>query len=436
MTPASSVSGLPFEDPAPVGVRLEPEGLIFFKAVSLEIQPASIQEGLEWVGFGSDTGGQDFHLQPSVKQDGMLHLSLAHFSDYGMAQARKEEVRRLVIHIRHPLLKTMLWIRSQQLVDLVDDPTAQLDAITQALGQWFDNSILVRIQNAAVFDDRLDAAVGEFLSWKNWVEDLDLVLDFNGKLKDNLEDKLIKGLDALAVAFKNAFEKSSERCTSNKDPEEGFRMYRYGLVATYLQLWGRSGLDQNEAKNLLTACFKFDYLFRSKVVIQTDKGTKTSQVMARIPLKIDESGDLDYTGGILTEKGPLTFEINTLSNIPDFCELKSKPGEMSVSVIFKLNYSQNNPWSISVIHVMMLFTNRPEESITCTTQGQTISSLLLTWRPMFQAANKAFFEGGFMKLDLPIVKKGEIFAEQELFGPIEGVPDSDESSTYQIIHTP
>ncbi len=436
MVPATSITGLPFEDSAPAGVHLEPDGLIFFKAVTLKIQPATVQEGLIWVGFGTETDGQDFHLQPAVTQDNTLHILIAHFSDYGLARARKEEVGRLR-DIYTPSDAQNYFVNQYGTIShLVDDPEARVEALTKALRDWYNYSVLVRINNAAVFDDRLDAAVGEFLAWSDMIETLDLFFS-NGKLKENLRDEIEEGQDALATAFKNAFKKASDRCTSNNDPDEAFRMRRYGLAAEHMQLWGRSGLDESEARDMLKACFKFDFLFRSKVVVETDNGTKISQVMARIPLDVDKHSVFSSTGGSLIDVGDLIFEINTLSNLPDFCQLNGTPGKMAVLFIYNLNYSKNLPWTISDVKVKMFFRVRPEESITCTTPGGTISNLLLIWRPFFQQANQGFFGTDMaMTIGLPKVKKGEIYAEMELYGQIADVPNSDERSTYQLIHTP
>lgn len=436
MTPADSISGFPSDEATITGVKLEPEGLIFFKPASIEIIPAETVEGMEMVGFGTAPDGEDFYLQPSFDAGDGLILPLLHFSGHGMVQARKDEMARIQELYTPTTAQNNAVDQLGTIISLVDDPQAQLDAITQIMRQWFDHSISVRIRNAAIFDDELDTAVGEFIVWKNMIEDLDLTLGFDGALKENLRDEFYQGLDELATTFKDAFQKASERCISDKEPEEAFKMYRYGLTATYLQLWGRSGLDKDEASDLVEACFQFEFVFRSKTEGSLNGDGKVSQVTSRIPLEIDDMGDLDFTGGLLSEKGDLTFEVNTLENKPDNCEMGSNPGEMSVSVIFKLNYSMYNAWSISEVKILMLFVEDPVELVTCAVQGIDSSTPVLFWRPAFQVVNTGFFNGPFMEMDLPIVNEGEVFAEMELYGPIPDIPNGEETSTYQIIHNP
>jgi len=436
MTPADAISGFPSDEATISGVMLEPEGLIFFKPASLEINPVETIKEMEMVGFGTATAGEDFYLQPAVNDGDRLILPLLHFSGHGMVQARKDEMARIQELYTPTTAQNNATDQLGTIISLVDDPKAQLDAMTEIMRQWFDNSISVRIRNAAVFDDRLDTAVGEFIAWKTMIEDLDLTFGFDGALKESLRDEFYQGLDELAATFKSAFQKASESCTTNRDPEEAFKMYRYGLTATYLQLWGRSGLDKDEASDMVEACFKFEFVFRSKTEGSLNDDAKVSQVTARIPLEIDEMGDLDYTGGLLSEKGDLTFEVNTLAKLPNNCKMGSKPGEMAISVVFKLNYSLYSAWSISEVKILMLFIEDPQELVTCTVQGIDSSTPVLFWRPAFQVVNNGFFDGPFMEMVLPIVNEGDVFAEMELYGPIPDIPNGEEVSTYQIIHNP
>jgi len=436
MTPADAISGFPSDEATISGVMLEPEGLIFFKPASLEINPVETIKEMEMVGFGTATAGEDFYLQPAVNDGDRLILPLLHFSGHGMVQARKDEMARIQELYTPTTAQNNATDQLGTIISLVDDPKAQLDAMTEIMRQWFDNTISVRIRNAAVFDDRLDAAVGEFIAWKTMIEDLDLTFGFDGALKESLRDEFYQGLDELAATFKSAFQKASESCTTNRDPEEAFKMYRYGLTATYLQLWGRSGLDKDEASDMVEACFKFEFVFRSKTEGSLNDDAKVSQVTARIPLEIDEMGDLDYTGGLLSEKGDLTFEVNTLAKLPNNCKMGSKPGEMAISVVFKLNYSLYSAWSISEVKILMLFIEDPQELVTCTVQGIDSSTPVLFWRPAFQVVNNGFFDGPFMEMVLPIVNEGDVFAEMELYGPILDIPNGEEVSTYQIIHNP
>ena len=436
MIPLSSIDGLPVESGQAVGVRLEPTGMVFFSPATLTIQQSEPGDGTVPLGFGTMSEGEDFHLQLSQSDENESRLFLFHFSNYGVMRARQEEIGRLNELYSPSTAQNYAIDQSMVIIDLVDDPEAQLDAYERIMKQWFDSSLRTRIGNAAVFVDRLESAVGEFLAWKNMIETIDIGFGFEGQLSERLSSEMEEALDGLAAAFISAFERSFNRCLQDNDPEEAFRMYRYGLTASYLELWGRAGLNESDAKGKLESCFSFEFVFRSKVEGSADGTEKVSQVLAEIPLDIDNANDLDITGGLLTNSGSLDFEINTLSPKPSYCDTSGNSGRMGVSINAKLNYSLYQPWIIEEIKAILIFTERPEEIVTCTVQGVTQSTPVLWWRPLFQVVNQPFFDGPIMEISLPIVKRGETFAEIELYGEIPEIPSGFERTKYELLHKP
>jgi len=436
MIPISSIDGLPVESGQGVGVRLEPTGMVFFSPATLTIEQSEPDDGTVPLGFGTMSEGDDFHLQLSQSEGNESRLFLFHFSNYGVMRARQEEIGRLNDLYSPSTAQNYAIDQTMVIIELVDDPEAQLDAYERILRQWYNNSLITRIENAAVFDDRLEAAVGEYLAWQNMIETFDLVFAFEGQLAERLTSEIEEALDGLAAAFNTAIDRAYTRCLQDSEPEEAFRMHRYGLTASYLELWGRAGLDESEAKRKLQSCFSFEFVLRSKVEGSADGREKVSQVLARIPLKYDNVTDFDTGGAIIVNKGSLDFEINTISPMHPNCQLSGKSGQMGVSLIVKLNYSLYQPWSIEEIKALIIFTERPEETITCTVQGVTQSSPILWWRPLFQVVNEPFFDGPFMEISLPIESRGDTFAEIELYGPIPQIPNGQERSKYELLHKP
>jgi len=436
MIPLSSIEGLPVESGQGVGVRLEPTGMVFFKPATLTIEQSGADDGTIPLGFGTMSEGEDFHLQLAQSDGNESRLFLLHFSNYGVMRARQEEIGRLNELYSPSTAQNYAVDQTMVIIKLVDDPEAQLDAYEKILRQWFNNSLITRIQNAAVFDDRLEAAVGEYLAWENMIEMFDLVYEFEGQLAERLSSEIEEALDGLAAAFITAFDRAYSRCLQDNEPEEAFRMHRYGLTASHLELWGRAGLDEAETKRKLQSCFSFEFVLRSKVEGGADGGEKVSQVLARIPLKYDNVTDFDIGGAIIVNEGSLDFEINTISPMHPNCHLSGKSGQVGVSLIAKLNYSLYQPWSIKEVKTFLIFSERPEEIITCTVQGITTSTPILWWRPLFQVVNEPFFDGPFMEISLPIENRGDTFAEIELYGPIPQIPNGQERTKYELLHKP
>lgn len=436
ITPISSIDGLPVENDQAVAVNLEPEGLVFFKPVVLRIILPSLHDEDLTVGFGSRGGGEDFHLQASTENGNEIQLHLFHFSNYGLIRATEEEIRRLDTLYTPSNAQNYAIEQWMVVANLVNDSAARLDAFEKIMKQWFYSSLLTRIQNAAIFDDRLDAALGEYLAWKNLLETYDYAL-FEGELGLRLAAEMDQALDLLATAIANIFENAFTRCIQGNEPEQAIRMQRYGLTASYLELWGRSGLDRDSSIDKLTSCFKFEFVFRSKIEVSTSDGRKVSQVKATIPIHIDAAEDMNFWGGVLTNNDDLTFEINTLDPLAPGCELISKSGRLGVGIIYNLNLNLSQPWKLIEIKALLLIPVIPEEIIKCQIQGQLIESPVRFWRPMFQMVNQPFFIGdGWWEIVLPVVHKGELYAEEELYGEIPGIPNSMERSTYQLLHKP
>jgi len=433
ITTISSIDGLPVENDQAVAVNLEPEGLVFFKPVVLRIMlPALFDEDLT-VGFGSRGGGEDFHLQASTENGNEIQLFLFHFSTYGVMGARKEEIRRLD-RLYTPSNAQNYAIEQFSIVyKLVNDPAARLDAFEKIMKQWFYSSLLTRIQNAAIFDDRLDAAIGEFLAWKNLLETYDYAL-FDGELELRMAAEMEQALDLLATAIANTFEKAFTRCIQNNEPEQAIRMHRYGLTATYLALWDRSGFDEDSAAEKLKSCFKFDFVFISNIEVSTSDGRKVSQVYATIPIEIDTAEGITFWGGILTNTGDLTLEINTLDPLAPGCELLSKSGTLAVGIIYNLNLNLHQPWKLIEIKAKLNTPVFPEEIIKCQQLNETPVRF---WRPMFQMANQPFFTGdGWWEINLYVKQIYNLYAFEGLYGEIPGLPNSMENSSYQLFHKP
>jgi hypothetical protein len=436
MTPAESVAGVPFEAGALAAVRLEPEGLVFYRSATLRIVLPNGVPLEDVAAFATFTGGADFHLTPDHLEAGEVIVPISHFSDYGVTTPHNEEIARINQNYNPTAAEAIAkndFGTANRLID--DDVAALLDASEKILKDWFNHSVVVRLQNAASNDDWIDQAVGEYLSWSAMINDLAIIYgagDFAGRFAQEHD----LALDALAAALKAAFDRAHLRCVRDNNPVEALRMFRWGLVASYLNVWGRSGLDQAAAKEQLFACFSFDFKFRSVVEGQVDDDSFTSQVAATIPLELRKS--FDYYDSSIAGTGPLPFELHTSTGVHPSCTLMEKAGSMLVYILLDLNLNSDSP-QVESVELWLSFQTWPEEIVRCTVSGQTTDTVILKWRPFFMTANQSFFDlsTGIMKIRLDIVKRPEVFAEFSLSGPI-AIPDGTftENSTYELIHNP
>lgn len=108
MTPIANIDGEVISEIFQAGVKLEPEGLHFLELVSVEIISNDIEEGA--VGFTTQSGGENFHLIPSISSVGTLTITTTHFTEFGVSQEMIEDVEGLSkligeIKLEHELAK-------------------------------------------------------------------------------------------------------------------------------------------------------------------------------------------------------------------------------------------------------------------------------------------------------------------------------------------
>lgn len=435
ITPAESVEGVPFEAGALAAVHLEPEGLIFYRPVELFIKLPGDVSLDEIVSFGTFAGGKDFYLHPGSKEAGEVRLLISHFTNYGLTAARQAEINYIKLSYTPSQSDAYAKDQAVLIVDQVDDPAAQLDAYEKIARQWFNNSVLTRLKNAAVVESRINSAIGEYLAWFQFVEMMGLLTeDGTGVLIQRLDPEINLALDAIAAALKNAFQKAHQRCVQENKPEEALEMVRWGMVASYLKVWGRAGFDQKDAQAKVAACFSFDFVFRSTIDGKIGLQSFISQVFARIPLKITLLST--PVVAFIQNKGDLVFELNSLTPGTPECASTSKSGEMLITIKVDLNFNYLFR-TVDSLDLNINIINPPEESLRCNVSGFITNQPFPRWWPGYSIANERFLDkvGGSFDYHLPIIREGEVFARLELHGLIKDLSE-EEASTYELVHTP
>ena len=433
MTAISSLDGLPFEHQGVIAINLQPEGLIFFKMSTLRILPLSLSAEGEILGFGTEGNGADFHLQPSVEGSNEVILPIFHFSNYGITQATKEVLQHIKSIYTPSTAAYYAWDQITSIDKLVSDDAAKLEAFEKILIQWLYSSILTRIENAAVFEDRLDYAVGEYRQWNDFIDFADYVIGLDGRVRERLVGEIEIARDAMASTLFQLLERNYDRCVANKDPQAAIRMYRYGLTATALDLWGRSRLDNDAMNAKVQNCFNFEFDFRSEVEGSQGDLFIVSHVVSRIPLKIT---NFSLSGASIRNQGEITFDTYEITPLPPNCEKATAPGKLDVEIRFNLNYSLAKAWEIeNTVIAILEFRENPTEFCIYPEFDYPYQ----WWALLFYGVNYEFFDSFSDLLIIDLIVQGEvqgIFAETILYGEVPGIPRGKEESRFSLVHVP
>jgi hypothetical protein len=433
MTAIANLDGLPFEHQGTIAINLQPEGLIFFKMGTLRILPRSLSVDGDMLGFGTEGNGADFHLQPSVEDGNEVKLPIFHFSNYGITQATSEVIQHINNVYSPSTASKYAWDQMTSINKLVSDDDAKLEAFGKILIQWLYGSVLTRIENAAVFEDRIDYAVGEYRQWIDFIDYADYVFGLDGRMRERLLGEIEIANDAMASTLFQLLERNYDHCISNKDPQAAIRMYRYGLTVTALDLWGRSGLDNDVMNGKVQNCFNFEFDFRSEVEGGQDDLFIVSHVVSRIPLNIN---NFSLAGASIRNQGEITFDTYDITPLPPNCEKATTPGELDVEIRFHLNYSLAKAWEIeNTVIAILEFRENPTEFCIYPDFDYPYQ----WWALLFYGVNIEFFDSysNLMIIDLIVEDEVQgIFAETILYGEVPGIPRGKEETRFSLVHMP
>jgi hypothetical protein len=397
MAAISRIDGLPFEDQGAMGVNLQPSGLVFFKLVKLRIIDSSFNGEGVLLGFGTQSNGEDFHLQPSLSKEGEMELLIFHFSNYGVAKA----TRSVVEHIKDRYSSSRASTYAKNEISLFreaeSDQASQLEAYGKIMKDWLYGSVLPSIENGGIFFDDPDYVLGEFVEWNGVIDVVDLLWEFDGQLRERLAADIEVALNALAGRVAQLMEEAYELCVDQLEPEEALRMYRWGLAATALNLWERSNLDMDTFEGKFFHCFAFEFELYSEVNSRVDEFHTQIVVDARIPLTIDRFNFWDVS---LSHQPVITLEWRINPSIQQ-CQLSSVDGQLDVEINLMLNYNIYDAWGIAGVDAVLKLMEHPKEVATCKYEDTVVTETEL-WTIVFQRANQDLFHGEEIHVNLPI----------------------------------
>ena len=168
-TPLRSLQGSPFAA-APVGLKLEPSGLVLLQPATLTLPKPSGTGTV--VGFGFDGDGEELHLVPATVVGETVELKVWHFSGAGTLTARLSELNAVLGY-----QTTRAHGRAEQriaaaLIDAAANGSDPAQAIFDALAAWRTSvSNGLQIAGDATRLDFFELAFGEWQAWLAYVQE-------------------------------------------------------------------------------------------------------------------------------------------------------------------------------------------------------------------------------------------------------------------------
>ena len=220
-TPLRSLQGSPFAA-APVGLKLEPSGLVLLQPATLTL-PKPEGEGT-LVGFGFNSDGAGFRLLPHRVVGETVQLKVWHFSGAGVLTARLEELEAALSYTPGPAHELAEQRIAVALVDQQVNGSDPGPAIAFALRDWRQRSVSqgLQISGSTAVLAEFELAFGEWLAWLAYLQEY---RDTLATADASFFDTAVREIDrptatnsAAAVARRQL-----ERCLGPDFPRSAFR---------------------------------------------------------------------------------------------------------------------------------------------------------------------------------------------------------------------
>ena len=254
MTPIRAIDPFPAEAGVAAGVDLHPEGLVFFQAAALTIEPGPGVNST--MGFAYAGDGEALQLYPAAFDDDAITMRLSSFSGYGLANLTDAMIRDF------PVPSAPGAAARDALARLVtDDATAVEDLALVLMVWWLDGLrplLLAAETNPGTNDQTYRQAELEYLQW--WDAVLTLDTGITGPfLVDLLATEMDESDSLLAAALRRGFEVRNQQCFDASDIETvvdgAYRAARFILAAERLGL-GEPDLALDRAYLLGLHCLR------------------------------------------------------------------------------------------------------------------------------------------------------------------------------------
>jgi hypothetical protein len=352
MTPAASVSGLPFGGEQTYAVKLEPEGLFFNNFVTLTIVPPQELPIDQQIFFGYQADGEDLVLAAADKASAEIKLKLLHFSGAGVTKGLLADIE--------PVRQRLGGSAEQRLQNLAAEVLGR-ERQRQLLGQGEG------VDLAAIFNDLMKqyeeqvvqprvAAAGESCAAGRLALQTVLGLERQRQLLgiggDDAFSQRISGLmkTVAQVCVKEEYELCSEQHIIHRMIPVWLGLERqYQLLG--VSEGGATTPELEEAKNLAVKCLTFELNFESdgnfddgsgggyesivKSKVKLQLNPDELKIKGQAPL-VNDSFEFKVPGcSVSNDRGGSTFEGLSLAYVADS---HSPTDELGYVRDFKLAY--------------------------------------------------------------------------------------------------
>jgi hypothetical protein len=394
ITPLADISGLPIEGPAPHGVLLEPEGIVFVEPAILTITPPP-NTNLDLIfGFGTFANGEDFHILPWVVASDFVQIGVSHFSSIGIVDGTDSSAT-LVDY--YNLLKKNYSPSSslafyQNEIGVAAMGLTFEDDYKSILNNWMYSSILPIWQDAVNNPEKIDAAQWELFSWAG------ARLNQPGE-ESTFENEIQVVNNLTARAYKGAFEKAAELCQKG-DAEQAFRMWRWERNIEILApdvIYGRADLTRENVKDWVADCYQFKGTFRS-FAESGENGITAQLSTSNIPFYWDASNSIETTVGI-------GYDFAALPETPAGFDCSSEPTPAKVLVRLKVaaNFSYMHERA-QEIDMEFYFETLPAEIFSC------LPRVFNLWHAAFSRIHALVGGPQDAKIDMDIIRSDDVYA--------------------------
>jgi hypothetical protein len=329
MTPVSALNDLPSGGTFVAGVEFQPEGLILMQPGMLTIAPKTAPPSSELLAYGYQSGGGDFHLEPSAKGS-PLTIGVRHFSGYGSVYGA------IINELTSVAMSNAIDSLTNELTACGANSACQAD-----LMQEFYDQVLVPTDNAAVGNDAYFAqAIGYTAVW------LALMKDVSG-LSTLFQSEIESAFSAVLSVLINYFDRGYKECTTTRANTTTDLVHMLTVVDLFS--WFKlQGIVTTQIPNTIQkveACiagpleFSFDSTIAGSSAITDAEDTLTNSTVStqQFPLQFDVNS-VTYTGN-----GPLAYDKYSYSinwnaqGATDCSSGVGNPGTIAISATFDLN---------------------------------------------------------------------------------------------------
>jgi hypothetical protein len=332
MTPVSALNDLPSGGTFVAGVEFEPEGLILMQPGTLTIAPKTAPPASELLAYGYQSGGGDFHLEPTAKGS-PLTFGVRHFSGYGSVYG--------------DILNELTSVAMSNAIDSLSNAVAAcgLNPICQGnVMQEFYDQVLVPTDSAAVGNDAYFAqAIGYTAVWLASFKNTTIA---SALFQSLFQSEIDSAFSAMLSVMINYFDRGYKECTTTRTNATVDLVHMLTVIelSSWFKIQGITTQIPNAVQKV-EACiagpleFSFDSTIAGSSAITDAEITLTNSTVStqQLPLQFDVSS-VTYTGN-----GPLAYDKYSYSinwnaqGATDCSSGVGNPGTIAISATFDLN---------------------------------------------------------------------------------------------------